>query len=162
MGDPPVDMLNAIWLNQYGGTERCKEYLKAADPVRDIWRGSTRMPVAEKHRICPLCEATCGLAFDVAGRDVQSIRGDREDPFSRRFICPKGVALRDLDADPDRLRTPMIRGEAGWRAATWKEAFELIDNRLSEIISRHGKNAVQGHLWRAVVIPPTTLIQGHP
>lgn len=109
------------------------------------------MSVAKKHRICPLCEATCGLALDVVGRDVRSIRGDRADPFSRGFICPKGVALKDLDADPDRLRQPMIRDDGGWRTSTWKEAFEKIDGRLNQIISRHGRNAVGLYLGNPTV-----------
>ena len=56
------------------------------------------------YRVCPLCEATCGLEIKTRGRDVVGIRGDEADPFSRGFICPKGYALKGLDADPDRLR----------------------------------------------------------
>jgi len=93
-------------------------------------------------RICPLCEATCGLELDFAGREVQSIRGDRSDIFSEGFLCPKGLALEELDADPDRLREPMIRDEGGWRAASWDEAFEDIERNLTRIISEHGRDAV--------------------
>ncbi len=100
------------------------------------------MTVTAKRRICPLCEATCGLELEVDGREVRSIRGDASDFFSRGFVCPKGVALGQLDADPDRLRAPRIRGAGGWRNASWKEAFRVIDGRLGEIVSRHGRNAV--------------------
>ena len=44
-------------------------------------------------RVCPLCEATCGLTMTVDGDQVTDIRGDSEDVFSRGYICPKGVAL---------------------------------------------------------------------
>ncbi len=77
-------------------------------------------------RTCPLCEATCGLAVtvdDASGR-VTKVRGDADDVFSRGFLCPKGVALADLHHDPDRLRTPLVRGDDGELApATWEEAF---------------------------------------
>jgi len=109
------------------------------------------MPVAKKHRICTLCEATCGLELDGVGREIRSIRGDGADPFSRGFVCPKGVALAQLDADPDRLRTPMVRGPGGWRTATWKEAFEAIESGLSQVISRHGRNAVGLYLGNPCV-----------
>lgn len=56
-------------------------------------------------RICPLCEATCGLMLTIEGTTVTGARGDRDDVFSRGFICPKGAAFGALDADPDRLRT---------------------------------------------------------
>ncbi len=56
------------------------------------------------YRTCPLCEATCGLEITLHGDEVVSIRGDREDVFSHGFICPKGFALKELHADPDRVR----------------------------------------------------------
>ena len=56
------------------------------------------------HRICPLCEAACGLEIKVSKHDIISIRGHEEDVFSHGYICPKGVSLKDLHNDPDRLR----------------------------------------------------------
>jgi anaerobic selenocysteine-containing dehydrogenase len=78
---------------------------------------------ATHHHTCPLCEANCNLSISTRGREVVSVRGDDADPFSNGFICPKGPALAQLDADPDRLRTPMIRRGSEWREATWDEAF---------------------------------------
>ena len=49
-------------------------------------------------RICPLCEACCGLALDVEGGRVTSIRGDDDDVFSRGFLCPK--APRSANCTP--------------------------------------------------------------
>jgi anaerobic selenocysteine-containing dehydrogenase len=97
-------------------------------------------------RTCPLCEATCGLELTLAGEEVTAIRGDREDVFSRGFICPKGYALKELHADPDRVRTPLIRRPDGTFApASWDEAFELIDRRLAPILAAD-RNAVAVYL----------------
>ncbi|HEX5097037.1 MAG TPA: molybdopterin-dependent oxidoreductase, partial [Acidimicrobiia bacterium] len=85
------------------------------------------------YRTCHLCEATCGLELHHEGREITLIRGDRDDVFSHGFLCPKGTAIKHLEADPDRLRTPMIRTGEEWREATWDEAFELIDERLTAI-----------------------------
>lgn len=104
------------------------------------------MAIEKRLRICPLCEATCGLEFEVEGREVLSIRGDAEDAFSEGYICPKGVALQDLDADPDRLRTPMMREGDTWREATWDEAFEDIARNLLPLIESHGKDALAVYL----------------
>lgn len=35
------------------------------------------------------------------------IRGDRDDVFSKGFICPKGSTLKQLHADPDRVSHPV-------------------------------------------------------
>jgi anaerobic selenocysteine-containing dehydrogenase len=96
------------------------------------------------HRICPLCEATCGLTLDVdlAARRVTAIRGDEADVLSRGFLCPKGAALAELDDDPDRLRTPLIKRDGRFVAATWDEAYAEIARRLPPILQAHGKDAV--------------------
>ena len=60
-------------------------------------------------RICPLCEATCGLTLTIENGRVTGARGDREDVFSKGFICPKGASFAELDNDPDRLTRPLVR-----------------------------------------------------
>ena len=45
------------------------------------------------YRICPLCEACCGLEIKTEGEQVISIRGAAQDVFSHGYICPKGVSL---------------------------------------------------------------------
>ncbi|MFI1469829.1 molybdopterin oxidoreductase family protein [Streptomyces wuyuanensis] len=98
-------------------------------------------------RICPLCEATCGLTLTVerdgAGERVGAVRGDRADVFSEGFICPKGASFGELDSDPDRLRTPLVRDEHGeLREAGWGEAFDVVAARIRPLIEEHGPNAV--------------------
>ncbi len=100
----------------------------------------------EHQRICPLCEATCGLTVSVEGDKVTAVRGDQEDAFSEGYLCPKGVALKDLHEDPDRLRTPLIRENGTHREATWDEAFARISEVVPGIIERHGRDAVGAYL----------------
>ncbi len=102
--------------------------------------------VRTSYRVCPRCEATCGLAITTRGRDVVGIRGDDADVFSKGFLCPKGYALKELDADPDRLRTPLIRRAAGFEPASWDEAFAEIDRRLVPILDAHGRDAVAAYV----------------
>jgi anaerobic selenocysteine-containing dehydrogenase len=96
------------------------------------------------YRTCPLCEATCALEIDVKDDGtVGRIRGDRDDPWSKGYICPKGSTLKQLHEDPDRLRTPMVRGADGeLHPATWDEAFAEVERRLTRIIEQHGRDAV--------------------
>ena len=61
------------------------------------------------YSFCMLCEAICGLVVEHDGERVLSVRGDAEHPLSRGHICPKGVALADVQNDPDRLRRPLRR-----------------------------------------------------
>jgi anaerobic selenocysteine-containing dehydrogenase len=101
------------------------------------------MPVA--FRTCPLCEATCGLALevDVAAHTVTKVRGDADDVFSHGFLCPKGVSIKELHDDPDRVRTPLIKqGDGSFAPASWDEAFALIARRLPAVMEAGGRDAV--------------------
>src|SRR3989442_11792204 len=98
------------------------------------------------YRVCPVCEATWGLEIRSRGGEAVSIRGDEADVFSRGFICPKAYALKELDADPDRLRVPLVRRGSALEPATWDEAFTEIDRRLVPILREHGRDAVAVYL----------------
>jgi anaerobic selenocysteine-containing dehydrogenase len=75
------------------------------------------------------------------------IRGDAEDVFSRGFLCPKAHGLKALHEDPDRLTTPLVRGEDGeLHAASWDEAFAEIDRRITPILERHGRDSVAAYI----------------
>ena len=98
--------------------------------------------MALHYRTCPFCEATCGLEVETQGAEVVSVRGDEADVLSRGFICPKAHGLKQLHEDPDRLTTPLIRRGGELVEASWDEAFEEIDRRLSPILAEHGRNSV--------------------
>ncbi|NWE48777.1 molybdopterin oxidoreductase family protein [Pseudomonas gingeri] len=98
------------------------------------------------HRACHLCEAICGLTIETTTSEdrvqITSIKGDPLDTFSRGHICPKAVALQDIQNDPDRLRQPMLRVGSEWQPIEWEAAFALVAERLGAIQARHGQNAV--------------------
>jgi anaerobic selenocysteine-containing dehydrogenase len=97
-------------------------------------------------RTCPLCEATCGLELTVRDGEVTRIRGDRDDVFSHGFICPKGTTLGKLHADPDRLRTPLVRSGGVLVEATWEEAFAAVAEGLGRIWADGDRDAVAVYL----------------
>ena len=92
--------------------------------------------------ICNLCDATCGLEIVVEGREVLSIKGDRENPFSRGYVCPKSQAHKDLYNDPDRLRHPVRRRGDSWEAVSWDEAIGEASERLAAVQRKHGDDAL--------------------
>lgn len=99
------------------------------------------------HRACHLCEAICGLSIETTTSaenqlSITSIKGDPLDSFSRGHICPKAIALQDIQNDPDRLRQPMLRLGNQWQAIEWQAAFDLVADRLLDIQQRYGQNSV--------------------
>ncbi len=102
--------------------------------------------MATHYRTCPFCEATCGLEIETDGHEVVAVRGDDQDVFSQGFICPKAYGIKQLHEDPDRLTTPLVRRDGELVEASWDEAFEEIDRRLSPILAEHGRNSVGVYL----------------
>ncbi|GAA4627695.1 molybdopterin oxidoreductase family protein [Actinoallomurus vinaceus] len=98
------------------------------------------------YRICPLCEATCGLELTITDGRVTGARGDRADVFSHGFICPKGATIDELENDPDRLRSPMVRDGDDWREVGWEEAFAAVRRGLDGVVGRHGRQALALYL----------------
>lgn len=94
--------------------------------------------------VCNLCEAICGLELTVDGTRVTGVRGNKADPLSRGHICPKGTAIAEVHADPDRLRRPIRRDRATgeWSEIGWGEALDLVADGLAETINAHGRDAV--------------------
>src|SRR5262245_55942981 len=109
---------------------------------------------------CNLCEAICGLEFTVDAGRVVSVKGDPADPLSRGHICPKAVALADIQADPDRLRAPVRRTATGWQEIGWDEAYDLVVDRLVEIRGRHGADSVGVYVGNPSVHNFGTLTHG--
>jgi anaerobic selenocysteine-containing dehydrogenase len=131
-------------------------------------------PITTHQGVCNLCEAICGLTFQVQGtgpnQRIVSIKGNDADPFSRGHICPKAVALKDVHEDPDRLRRPVKRVGRGpderWVDISWDEAFDLVARKLVEVRQQHGNNAVgiyQGnptvHNWGNITHAPSFMSQ---
>ncbi|MEO9324791.1 molybdopterin-dependent oxidoreductase [Nocardioides sp. C4-1] len=102
--------------------------------------------------VCNLCEAICGLRLTIEDGAVTGVRGNPDDPLSRGHVCPKGVALADVYADPDRLRRPVRRvpgvdgGPDTWEELAWDDALDLVADRLAATIGEHGGNAVGVYL----------------
>jgi len=102
------------------------------------------MPAEPKthYRACNLCEAICGLEIKTQGDQVLSIKGDKNDPLSRGYICPKGVAMQDIYSDPNRLRKPVKKHGDSWVEISWEEAFDSVAEKLVAVQEQHGQSAV--------------------
>jgi anaerobic selenocysteine-containing dehydrogenase len=91
---------------------------------------------------CPFCEAMCGLRIDVTGGTIQDIRGDPDDALSRGFLCPKAMAVADVQADPERLREPLVRRDGRWQTVSWDEALTEAASGLHKVQALHGRDSV--------------------
>ncbi len=101
----------------------------------------------EVRTFCRICEPSCGLVARVEAGRLVKLRPDREHPVTQGFACHKGLASIDIHRDPDRLRSPMLRGADGsWRAVGWDDAIGEAARRLQAVIDTHGIDAVASYV----------------
>lgn len=91
---------------------------------------------------CSLCEASCAALMEVRDGAIVRVRPDAHDALSAGFICAKGASIPEIEANPSRLSSPLVRRNGTLEPASWNEAFAFIQERLHAIHERHGRNAV--------------------
>lgn len=100
--------------------------------------------VRNHYRICSFCEQHCGIVVDVdhATGNVLTVRGDKDDPLSQGYICPKAYAMKDLHEDPDVLKQPMIRRDGQLLPVSWDEALDFAAERIRDLQKQYGKDSL--------------------
>ena len=67
------------------------------------------MATEEKVTYCRVCEPLCGMVATVTDGELTKVRPDPEHPLSAGFACPKGIAMTEVQNDPDRVLHPLRR-----------------------------------------------------
>ncbi|MEV4256829.1 molybdopterin-dependent oxidoreductase [Spirillospora sp. NPDC049652] len=114
--------------------------------------------MAEAVTYCRICEPLCGLTATVEDGVVTAIRADRDHPLSRGFACPKGIAMTEVQNDPDRVVQPLRRRpDGGFAPVTWDEALGDIARRLNVLRRGHGGDSIGWYFGN-----PATFSYTHP
>ncbi len=99
------------------------------------------------YRACNLCEAICGLEITVENNHITHIAGDKNDPLSKGYLCPKAYALKDIYEDPNRLKQPIRKKADGtWETIGWDEAMDYVVSNVQRIQAQWGHDAVGMYL----------------
>jgi anaerobic selenocysteine-containing dehydrogenase len=105
------------------------------------------MAIEEKVTYCRICEPLCGMVATVEDGKLLQLRPDGEHPLSKGFACPKGIAMAQVQNDPDRVLHPLRRSPGGkFHRVSWDEAIEDIGNRLGDIRERHGGGSIAWYM----------------
>jgi len=85
---------------------------------------------------CRECPAGCGLiARTREGRAIK-LEGNPAHPLNQGGLCARGQAGLQGLYDPDRVRTPLVKDGASWKAATWDEVLALVGGKLAAAKNR--------------------------
>jgi formate dehydrogenase len=101
------------------------------------------MATEEKVTYCRICEPLCGMVATVTDGELTKVRPDPDHPLSAGFACPKGIAMTEVQNDPDRVLHPLRRrADGSFERVTWPEALDEIGERLGAIRERHGGSSI--------------------
>lgn len=105
---------------------------------------AARMGTEQKVTFCRICEAHCGMVATVEDGVVTQLRPDREHPLSSGYACPKGIAMLDVQNDPDRVVRPLRRRAdgSGFDPVSWEDALADVGTRLRAVRDRHGPESI--------------------
>jgi formate dehydrogenase len=104
--------------------------------------------VEEKVTYCRICEPLCGMVATVEDGKLLSLRADKQNPHSKGFCCAKGIAMAEVQNDPDRITHPLKRvgGPGEFERVSWEEALGDIAQRFRSLRQRYGPKSIAVHM----------------
>jgi len=97
--------------------------------------------IARVRTTCPLCGTGCNFDLNVKDGRVIGVTTAADAPVNGHALCVKGRFHTDMIHSPDRLTTPLVRRNGVLQEASWDEALDLVAERFSETLDRHGADA---------------------
>ena len=116
------------------------------------------MATEEKVTYCRVCEPLCGMVATVADGELTKVRPDPDHPLSAGFACPKGIAMTEVQNDPDRVLHPLRRrADGSFERVTWERGAgrdRRAARRDSRAPRRRRGRLVHGQPGRLLVLAP--------
>lgn len=99
------------------------------------------MDAAVTHKTaCILCYVNCGIEVETVGREITRVRGDRDNPKSKGYICQKAGRVPFYNNNlGHRITSPLRRRpDGGFDEIGWDTAIAEIARKLNAIRAEHG------------------------
>ena len=114
-------------------------------PVAALEEPGTRnfgLPDTTTTTTCSYCGVGCALDVNTKDGQVINITPSKTGSANNGHTCVKGRFAHQFAHSTDRLRTPLIKENGSFRAASWDEALDLVAARLGGIAREHGPESV--------------------
>jgi assimilatory nitrate reductase catalytic subunit len=92
---------------------------------------------------CPYCALQCATSLTATGISPPVAVSGRDFPTNRGGLCRKGWTAPEVLSAPDRLTTPLVRGDDGeLHPASWDDALDLVAATVRELQTTHGRESI--------------------
>jgi NADH-quinone oxidoreductase subunit G len=94
--------------------------------------------------ICTHCSNGCKTTLGI--RNGEIIRANNRDRsgVNDEFLCVKGRYAFDFNEHPERLTSPLVRTNGGFRPVSWAQALAAVAQKFTELRAKNGAFAVIG------------------
>ena len=88
------------------------------------------------------CFDCCKFNVYVKDNSIVKIEGDKNHPYTKGFICKKGLAHLDRLNHKDRIYNPMIKKDNKWIEISFDEALNIMAEKLKEYKEKFGSKSI--------------------
>lgn len=88
------------------------------------------------------CFDCCKFNVYVEDEKVVKIEGDKNHPYTKGFICKKGMAHLQRHNHPNRQYKPLLKVNGQWKEISFNEALELMAEKLKMYKEKFGSDSV--------------------
>lgn len=91
---------------------------------------------------CPYCGTGCNFYLEVIDNKITSVIPCKTHEISKGKLCIKGWNAHAFIQHEKRLKFPLIKKNGKFEEATWEEALNFVSEKLKEIKSKYGADAI--------------------
>lgn len=92
---------------------------------------------------CILCSLNCGLEVEVEKKVIISVKGDKEHPVSKGYVCQKAARLDYYQNNPNRITKPLKRNDSGgFDEISWDQAISEIAQKVLDLKTSYGGHSL--------------------
>lgn len=100
------------------------------------------LPTCWTRTTCSYCGTGCELNVGTNENQIVTIKPVHDAPVNKGHLCVKGRYAFDFVNSADRITTPLVRSNDGWRTISWKDAISHAATRLRQIATEHGPDSI--------------------
>ncbi|WP_066675237.1 molybdopterin-dependent oxidoreductase [Clostridium septicum] len=88
------------------------------------------------------CADACKFNIYVKDNKIEKIEGDKEHPYTKGFICKKGIAHLNRLTHKDRIKTPLLKIDGEWKEISFEEAIGIMEEMLSYYKNKYSSKSI--------------------
>ena len=88
------------------------------------------------------CFDCCKFNIYVEDNEILKIVGDKNHPFTKGFVCKKGLAHLDRLYHKDRIYNPLLKVNGEWKEISFNEALSILAEKLSYYKEKYSSKSI--------------------